>query len=277
MAVDGCGRHEQEEKRTAEKRRRPRRDAVCTASFVSMKAIEAKIVVLGSQGVGKTSLVVRYVSNVYTKEISPTIGASFFTCKVNLEDFKVKMQVWDTAGQERFKAMAPLYYRNANAALLVFDLTQYNSFNEIKGWVQELQRNVQEPMVLSLVGNKLDLEAKRAVSREEAMLYANSIGGNYFETSALHDQGIEQVFISIAVGLIKLSGEDVCSSLKRYESNDSLVLSGYSTRVNGVVQMGIPVENDSILSDGIGRLETPSWSRDHIAHGDEQRVGWCCY
>uniref|UniRef100_A0A182PG67 TBC1 domain family member 31 n=1 Tax=Anopheles epiroticus TaxID=199890 RepID=A0A182PG67_9DIPT len=200
-------------------------------------------------GVGKTSLVVRYVSNVYTKEISPTIGASFFTCKVNLEDFKVKMQVWDTAGQERFKAMAPLYYRNANAALLVFDLTQYNSFNEIKGWVQELQRNVQEPMVLSLVGNKLDLEAKRAVSREEAMLYANSIGGNYFETSALHDQGIEQVFISIAVGLIKLSGEDVCSSLKRYESNDSLVLSGYSTRVNGVVQMGIPVENDSILSD----------------------------
>uniref|UniRef100_A0A182JXR6 Rab-GAP TBC domain-containing protein n=1 Tax=Anopheles christyi TaxID=43041 RepID=A0A182JXR6_9DIPT len=263
-----------------------------------MKAIEAKIVVLGSQGVGKTSLVVRYVSNVYTKEISPTIGASFFTCKVNLEDFKVKMQVWDTAGQERFKAMAPLYYRNANAALLVFDLTQYNSFNEIKGWVQELQRNVQEPMVLSLVGNKLDLEAKRAVSREEAMLYANSIRWQLLRNIRLTRsgpfctrfvcqeiifkaivlflllQGIEQVFISIAVGLIKLSGEDVCSSLKRYESNDSLVLSGYSTRVNGVVQMGIPVENDSILSDGMGRLETPSWSRDHIAHGDEQRVGW---
>lgn len=84
--------------------------------------------------------------------------------------------------------MAPLYYRNANAALLVFDLTQYNSFVEIKSWVQELQRNVQEPMVLSLVGNKLDLEAKRAVSREEASLYATSIGGNYFETSALQDQ-----------------------------------------------------------------------------------------
>lgn len=98
------------------------------------------------------------------------------------------LQVWDTAGQERFKAMAPLYYRNANAALLVFDLTQYNSFVEIKSWVQELQRNVQEPMVLSLVGNKLDLEEKRAVSREEAALYATSIGGNYFETSALQDQ-----------------------------------------------------------------------------------------
>ncbi|XP_058466209.1 uncharacterized protein LOC131439331 [Malaya genurostris] len=242
-----------------------------------MKAIEAKIVVLGSQGVGKTSLVVRYVSNLYTKEVSPTIGASFFTCKVNLEDFKVKMQVWDTAGQERFKAMAPLYYRNANAALLVFDLTQYNSFVEIKSWVQELQRNVQEPMVLSLVGNKLDLEEKRAVSREEASLYATSIGGNYFETSALQDQGIEQVFISIAVGLIKLSGEQICPSLKRYESSDSLVLSGYSSGMNGVVQMGIPVDCDNVLTDGTGRLETPSWSRDHIAHADNQHPGWCCY
>lgn len=93
--------------------------------------------------------------------------------------------------------MAPLYYRNANAALLVFDLTQYNSFNDIKSWVQELQRNVQEPMVLSLVGNKLDLEAKRAVSREEAMLYANSIGGNYFETSALHDQVWEGIATAV--------------------------------------------------------------------------------
>lgn len=89
---------------------------------------------------GKTSLVVRYISNVYTKDVAPTIGASFFTCKVNLNEMKVKMQVWDTAGQERFRAMAPMYYRNANAALLVFDISKYNSFMEIKSWVQELIR-----------------------------------------------------------------------------------------------------------------------------------------
>lgn len=98
------------------------------------------------------------------------------------------LKVWDTAGQERFRAMAPMYYRNANAALLVFDISQYNTFKDIKSWVHELQRNVQEPMVLSLVGNKIDLEKNRSVSREEASLLAHSIGGNYFETSAVKDQ-----------------------------------------------------------------------------------------
>uniref|UniRef100_U5EU60 Putative rabx1 n=1 Tax=Corethrella appendiculata TaxID=1370023 RepID=U5EU60_9DIPT len=245
-----------------------------------MKAIEAKIVILGSQGVGKTSLVVRYISNVYTNEVPPTIGASFFTGKVNIDDFKVKMQIWDTAGQERFKAMAPLYYRNANAALLVFDISQYNSFNDIKTWVHELQRNVQEPMVLSLVGNKLDLDEKRAVSREEASLYASSIGSSYFETSALQDQGIEQVFITIALGLIRLSGENVCTSLKRYESSDSLIasISTQSNGMNGIVQMGIPVDSDSnVITNGTGRLEMPSWSIDNVAHADSARAGWCCY
>jgi Ras-related protein Rab-21 len=84
--------------------------------------------------------------------------------------------------------MAPMYYRNANAALLVFDITYYNSFLEVKSWVQELQRNVQETMFLLVVGNKIDLEEKRAVSREEALVYAQSIGAKYLETSVPRDQ-----------------------------------------------------------------------------------------
>ncbi|XP_068622363.1 uncharacterized protein [Battus philenor] len=105
-----------------------------------MKVVEAKIVVLGSQGVGKTSLVVRYIGKMFSKHISPTIGASFFTCNINLQEARVKLQVWDTAGQERFRSMAPMYYRNANAALLVFDITSVASFAAIKSWVKELQR-----------------------------------------------------------------------------------------------------------------------------------------
>lgn len=139
-------------------------------------------------GVGKTSLVAKYISNIYSKEIAPTIGASFFTCKINLNETKVKMQIWDTAGQERFKAMAPLYYRNANAALLIFDLTNHSSFEEVKTWILELQKNVQEPMFLLLVGNKADLDERRAVSREEAFIYAHSIGAKFLETSVLLDQ-----------------------------------------------------------------------------------------
>jgi Ras-related protein Rab-21 len=138
--------------------------------------------------VGKTSLVAKYIANIYSKEIGPTIGASFFTCKINLNDTKVKMQLWDTAGQERFKAMAPMYYRNANAALLVFDVTNHNSFEEVKSWILELQRNVQEPMFLLLVGNKIDLDVQRAVSREEAFMYAQSIGAKFLESSVVLDQ-----------------------------------------------------------------------------------------
>lgn len=125
------------------------------------------------------------------------------------------MQLWDTAGQERyvqkkrtikkcrkfyvffippmkckcrFKAMAPMYYRNANAALLVFDVTNYTTFSEVKSWILELQKNVQEPMFLLLVGNKIDLDEDRAVSREEAIVYAQSIGAQFLETSVVKDQ-----------------------------------------------------------------------------------------
>ncbi|XP_070499874.1 uncharacterized protein RabX1 [Chironomus tepperi] len=246
-----------------------------------MKAIEAKIVVLGSQGVGKTSLVAKYISDIYSKEIGPTIGASFFTCKINLNNVKVKMQLWDTAGQERFKAMAPMYYRNANAALLVFDVTNYTTFAEVKSWILELRKNVQEPMFLLLVGNKIDLEEERKVSREEALVYAQSIGAQFLETSVVQNQGIEQVFMSIGLGLINLSSESNCSSMKRYESKDSL-LSTHSSMSNlsGIqyydgVHMAIDI-SQSVEANDVGRIEVGPWERDAVAHGYPQKSGWCC-
>nr|CAD7203858.1 unnamed protein product [Timema douglasi] len=197
-----------------------------------MRTIEGKIVVLGAQGVGKTSMVVRYIGKMFSHHISPTIGASFFTCKINIEDSRVKLQVWDTAGQERFRSMAPMYYRNANAALLVFDITQYDSLTSVKSWVKELKRNVQEPMVLCLVGNKCDLEVERKVSKDEALQYACSIGATYFESSALHDQGIEEVFVNVALGLIRLSHDTLCSSLRVYDSSSSFSPSNLSSEIS---------------------------------------------
>lgn len=119
-------------------------------------------------GVGKTSLVTKYVTKMNSTDISPTIGATFFNCRITLDDIRVNMQVWDTAGQERFRSMAPMYYRGANAALLVFELTNYNSFVDIKTWISELQRTVVDQIVLTLVGNKCDLP-ERAVSKEEVL------------------------------------------------------------------------------------------------------------
>lgn len=96
-----------------------------------------------------------------------------------------------------------MYYRNANAALLVFDITQYNTFTAIKSWVIELRRNIEESLVLVLVGNKCDLLNERKVDSEEGRKYATTIGASYHETSALNDEGIEQVFLVIALGLLR--------------------------------------------------------------------------
>ncbi|KAL1132772.1 hypothetical protein AAG570_010724 [Ranatra chinensis] len=151
---------------------------------------------------------------MFSHHISPTIGASFFTCNINIDDTRIKLQVWDTAGQERFRSMAPMYYRNANAALLVYDITQPCTFSAIKSWVKELQRNVEEPLVLCVVGNKTDLETHRKVGREEASQYAASIAASYFESSALTDTGIEDVFLCCASGMITLSQDKLVRNLR---------------------------------------------------------------
>lgn len=179
-----------------------------------MKTIEGKVVMLGSQGVGKTSLIGRYMGNF--DPVSPTIGASFFNCKINLGDVRIKLHVWDTAGQERFRSMAPMYYRTCKAALLVFDLTEYNTFAAIKSWVKELQQNVEEPMVLALIGNKSDLVQKRQVDDEEGRRYAITIGASYHEISVLYNEGVETVFLTIAKGLRRMASdnEDIVSTLK---------------------------------------------------------------
>lgn len=205
------------------------------------------------------------------------------------------LQIWDTAGQERFRAVAPMYYRNANAAILVFDLTQYKTFTEIKSWIQELHRNVQDPMILTLVGNKMDMQGQRAVSRDEAYLFASSIGATYFETSTETDQGLEQVFLSTALGLVRLADEGKSHSLRSFESSDSLAFTNGNTAFSYTaaalalrnqdsgafrlpyVHIGIPVDGMDVKTTGEGRLETPSWSIEHIALGEVEHPHWCCY
>ncbi|KAL1954532.1 hypothetical protein VTO42DRAFT_1092 [Malbranchea cinnamomea] len=143
-------------------------------------SLEAKIVVLGAQGVGKTSLVQRYVKNTFTPETTAsTVGASFVTKRVldPTSDTVVRLQIWDTAGQERFRSITRLYYRGANAGLLCYDITDENSFQEMAGWLVELRRNLGEdnPIVIHVVGTKADIVAddpsKRKVPFERTIAY----------------------------------------------------------------------------------------------------------
>lgn len=119
--------------------------------------------------------------------------------------------------------MAPMYYRNSNAALLVFDLTQYNTFAAIKGWVKELQQNVEETMVLALIGNKSDLQ-ERQVDGEEGRRYATTIGATYHEISVLHNEGVETVFLAVAMSLWRMASDnqDINTTLKISDSNSFL-------------------------------------------------------
>ncbi|EPQ27748.1 uncharacterized protein PFL1_04885 [Pseudozyma flocculosa PF-1] len=132
--------------------------------------LEAKVVILGTQGVGKTSLVHRYTSGQFSASSIPsTIGASFLTKKLIVDGVKVRLQLWDTAGQERFRSMAPMYYRGSNAAVIVYDITSMQSFLDVKSWIEELRRNMASDLVIHIVGAKLDLAySKRDVALDFA-------------------------------------------------------------------------------------------------------------
>jgi len=121
------------------------------------KPIQVKLVLLGEAAVGKSSIVLRFVSNEFQANKEPTIGAAFLTQKCRLEDRVLRYEIWDTAGQERFHSLAPMYYRNAQAAVVVYDVTKATSLEKAKSWVKELQRQANPNIVIALAGNKVDL------------------------------------------------------------------------------------------------------------------------
>lgn len=123
-------------------------------------SLDAKVVIMGSAGVGKTSLVTRYVEERFAAQTMTTTGAFFHSKKVTVGGTKVRLQIWDTAGQERFRSMAPMYYRGANAAILVYDITSASSFDDVKVWIDELKRNCEPDLLIFIVGAKADLAAQ---------------------------------------------------------------------------------------------------------------------
>ncbi|GIL70479.1 hypothetical protein Vretimale_3626 [Volvox reticuliferus] len=161
----------------------------------------AKLVLLGEMGSGKSSLVLRYVKGQFFDYQASTVGAAFLT--KTLPDLNVKFEIWDTAGQERYHSLAPMYYRGAAAAIIVYDITSPDSFTRAKSWVRELQRQGNPAMIMALAGNKADLESQRAVSVEEAQAYAAENGLYYLETSAKTAANVNELFEEIARKLPK--------------------------------------------------------------------------
>ncbi|XP_002133801.1 ras-related protein Rab-21 [Drosophila pseudoobscura] len=154
-----------------------------------------KAVLLGEGCVGKTSLVLRYMEDKFNPQHLSTLQASFVTKKVTLPDERrAQLNIWDTAGQERFHALGPIYYRGSDGALLVYDITDQDSFQKVKSWVRELKQMRGTEISLIIVGNKTDLEEQRAIGYEDARQYAQTVGAQYLEASAKENEGVAEIF-----------------------------------------------------------------------------------
>jgi small GTP-binding protein len=134
-------------------------------SLGGAEGLEAKVVLLGSQGVGKTSLILRYTTRLFSPTpAAATIGSSLHTRKLVHGGVRVKLQIWDTAGQERFRSMAPIYYRGAHVCVLVYDVSDRSSFDDVRSWLEELGKTVPKETMIYVVGSKIDLEAQRVIT-----------------------------------------------------------------------------------------------------------------
>ena len=166
--------------------------------------ITCKVVMVGEPGVGKTSIISRYVLNQFSNVVISTTGASYATKIIELDkDNKIKFQIWDTAGQERFRSLAKIFYQNAAAVVLVYDITVRDTFEKLKEyWIQEIKDNAPSDIIIALAGNKSDNYEYEVVSLKEGQDLAKQIDAIYKSTSAMLSNGIEELFKSIALKFV---------------------------------------------------------------------------
>ncbi|CAG9332187.1 unnamed protein product [Blepharisma stoltei] len=159
---------------------------------------QIKVVLLGDSGVGKSSIVVRYIEDRFYEDLEATIGASFLSKTIELQNKVVKFNIWDTAGQERYHALSKMYYSDSQAAILVYDITNRRSYDAMKQWYRELKEFGPRSLMIAVAGNKEDLVENEEVDMNEAREFAASIGAIYKKTSAKTRYGIDQIFREIA-------------------------------------------------------------------------------
>lgn len=170
---------------------------------MSDQPIQFKFIVIGCSGAGKTSILRRLVDNKFVKGTQSTVGIEYFTYVTTIEGRTVKMMIWDTAGQERFYTIAKAYFRSALGVVLVFDITDRKSFDQLPRWLRDARMEADPHCSVILVGNKSDLAASRNVSKEEAEEFARTHELQYIETSALDNVCIEETFVRTGVDLLR--------------------------------------------------------------------------
>ncbi|KAI3950268.1 hypothetical protein MKX01_016916 [Papaver californicum] len=176
-----------------------------------------KVIVIGDSAVGKTQILSRFAKNEFYLDSKSTIGVEFQTRTITINDKVIKAQIWDTAGQERYRAVTSAYYRGALGAMLVYDITNRRSFDNVARWVHELLTHADKSIVIMLIGNKADLSDRREVPMEDAVEYAQQKGLFFSETSALKGDNVESAFIKL---LEEIHGVVSKKALSNYNGNN---------------------------------------------------------
>eukprot|EP00049_Salpingoeca_infusionum_P009436 m.157886 g.157886 ORF g.157886 m.157886 type:complete len:217 (+) comp14336_c0_seq1:3754-4404(+) len=174
-----------------------------------------KLLLIGDSGVGKSCLLLRFADDTYTESYISTIGVDFKIRTIELEGKTIKLQIWDTAGQERFRTITSSYYRGAHGIIVVYDVTDADSFANVKQWLGEIERYACDNVNKLLVGNKSDLVSRKAVEYTAAKDFADGMGIPFLETSAKNATNVEQAFMTMAAEIKSRMGPTAESKEKK--------------------------------------------------------------
>ncbi|MES1919295.1 Ras- protein Rab-8B [Bonamia ostreae] len=157
-----------------------------------------KIVTIGDSAVGKSSVLIKFTEDIFDIDKTATIGVDFKTKNIQIDGKIVKLQIWDTAGQERFRTITNTYYRDSDGIILMFDVTNRKTFENVQGWISNIKKNAPDYISVVLIGNKIDLEEKRQVKTSEGKELAAEHNYPYIETSAFNSTNVQKCFFQIA-------------------------------------------------------------------------------
>ncbi|KAK9865773.1 hypothetical protein WJX84_006301 [Apatococcus fuscideae] len=200
-----------------------------------------KLLLIGDSGVGKSCLLLRFSEDSFTSSFITTIGIDFKIKKILLDNKWIKLQIWDTAGQERFRTITSAYYRGAMGILLVYDVTDEASFNNIRNWMRNIEQHASDTVNKVLVGNKCDMdESKRAVPTSKGQALADEFGIRFFETSAKNNSNVDEVFQAVA--------KDVMARLRDTQETSSAPSSGSGLPMRQPASSRPPAKKSSCCS-----------------------------
>ena len=174
-----------------------------------------KVLLLGNSNVGKSSLFLRFVDDIWNDTFVPTIGVDFKIKTFEIDSKKIKMQIWDTAGQERFKNIIASYYRGAHGILLLYDVTDKDSFKNLSNWLIEIEKNASKNVLKILIGNKSDLDDKRVITYNQGKEFADTYGLKFIETSAKKNLNVNEAFETLGRELMIASADKKISNQKQ--------------------------------------------------------------